>query len=430
MARVETPPDDERGQLSQELMPPAVRALAIDLLDRVDELSQQMAAHLHGQIPELGQGDPELFAETLASCRANIDQSYRLMSAGAGAENTVVMPEAREYVREFVRRGIKVPVLLRTYRLGHAWIWEVWNEQLRARIAEPQELSEAVEYSSRWMFTYIDHVSAGLVEEFAREQARRMRTAEQLRADTVEEVLAGGSFDEEVASRRLGYDLRRRHLAMHVHSRADRPRGTERAALDVAQLLGAGPPLVVPAGAGSLDAWCSPGTRLDDEAVIEELRRYTPPDGVSLAVGGCIAGQAGFRVSHQEARQAARIAVLGPPPPASVGVVTIYADVELAALLCADLERARRFVARRLGPLAADDDQAQRLRQTVLAYLRAGRSTGRAAEALFVHQNTVTYRVRSAEELLGRPVTDETAELLCALLLAEATGPPPAATGR
>jgi DNA-binding PucR family transcriptional regulator len=79
-------------------------------------------------------------------------------------------------------------------------------------------------------------------------------------------------------------------------------------------------------------------------------------------------------------------------------------------------------VATRLGSLAAPDEPAERLRETALAFLVAGGSATRLAKQLFVHQNTVAYRVKRAEELLGRRITDDPIELLCALTLAAVLG--------
>ena len=93
------------------------------------------------------------------------------------------------------------------------------------------------------------------------------------------------------------------------------------------------------------------------------------------------------------------------------------------SLLASDLPRARRFVAGRLGPLAEPSEPAARLRETVLAFLVAGGSGTRVAKELYVHQNTVAYRVKRAEELLGRRVTEDPVELTCALRLAAALGP-------
>ena len=87
-----------------------------------------------------------------------------------------------------------------------------------------------------------------------------------------------------------------------------------------------------------------------------------------------------------------------------------------------DLPRARAFVCRQLGPLASPDEPAERLRETVLAFLAAGGSATRVAKELYDHQNTVAYRVKRAEELLGRRVTESPIELTCALTLAAGLG--------
>lgn len=89
----------------------------------------------------------------------------------------------------------------------------------------------------------------------------------------------------------------------------------------------------------------------------------------------------------------------------------------MAALLCADPERARRVAADRLGRLASRDESTARLRETVRTYLASGRSVTRTAQALHVHQKTVSYRLSKAADLLGRPVTEATGELEAALLI-------------
>ncbi len=405
-------------------MPAIVRELSSEFLRRVSDLAEGMTAHLHGQIPELGGDDEELLRETNASCESNISQSYRLLQSGASPADLVVTPEAREYVRGFVNRGLKVPVLLRTYRLGHAWIWEAWSEGLRERAADAAELNAAIEFSSRWMFGYIDLVSAALVEDYAEQQARRVRSADQLRAVTVKEIFTGELADQQSASKRLGYELARAHIALRVWSESGDASQVERAAVEAAAKLGCDGPLTVAGGAAALDVWCGgagvpPARDLD---LVEGLTAWEPPAGVRVGVGGGSrsTGLEGFKTAREEAREASRVARLAGD---RLGPVTVFGDVELVALLSGDIERARRFVARRLGPLAAPDEPSVRLRHTVLAYLRHNRSNAQAAKQLFVHHNTVAYRIHRAEELLDRSVSENQAELMCALILAEVIGP-------
>ena len=68
-----------------------------------------------------------------------------------------------------------------------------------------------------------------------------------------------------------------------------------------------------------------------------------------------------------------------------------------------------------LGGLAADDERHARLRETLLAFLHAGGSYKTTAEQLTLHKNTVQYRIRKAEESLGRPVSDNRPDIELAL---------------
>ena len=133
------------------------------------------------------------------------------------------------------------------------------------------------------------------------------------------------------------------------------------------------------------------------------------------AIGSPASGVDGFARSHREAMQARRVAELAGRRP---GSVVAYGDVALTALASADLDHARAFVLRELGPLAADDDDTLRLSGTLSVYLEERSSPRRTAERLGVHPNTVANRIRAAQELLGEPIEDRVSELLVALRLA------------
>ena len=112
------------------------------------------------------------------------------------------------------------------------------------------------------------------------------------------------------------------------------------------------------------------------------LERYEPPEGVRVAFGRPMRGREGFRRSHREAVQAARVAALA----RDFGRQVVgYAQVELVSLLASDLPRAREFVATRLGPLAAASEPTQRMRATLSAFLAGGGRSVRAAKELYVH---------------------------------------------
>ncbi len=394
----------------------AVRETAEELLPAIPELGRGMAEYISARIPELGEiEDDELLDELRASTEANIGQVIRMLAHGARVEDIVVPPEAMTFVRGNVRRDLPLPVLLRSYRLGHAYTWEIWSEALARRVDDSGELRAGQDESSAFMFAYVDRISAALVEEFGTERERMLRGAEQLRADTVREIVGGEPVDTEAASRRLGYELRRNHVAMRVSSGASEVEGLERAVKEATAALAGGEPLILASGAARFDVWCGSF----DPPATDVLEGYEPPSGVIVAFGRPGEGVAGFRSSHDEAKQAARVcALLGDAAPS----VTSYVRVELVSLLTSDLPRARSFVTNQLGALAATGGTAERLRETVLAFLVSGGSPTRVAEELFVHKNTVADRIRRAEEMLGHRVNERPLELEAALTLAVSLG--------
>jgi DNA-binding PucR family transcriptional regulator len=73
-------------------------------------------------------------------------------------------------------------------------------------------------------------------------------------------------------------------------------------------------------------------------------------------------------------------------------------------MMLGSTELLRGWVLSTLAGLAADDEQHARLRETLLVFLQSGGSYKATAEQLTLHKNTVQYRIRKAEESLGRPV--------------------------
>lgn len=83
----------------------------------------------------------------------------------------------------------------------------------------------------------------------------------------------------------------------------------------------------------------------------------------------------------------------------------------------------RAWVLGTLGGLATDDEHHARLRDTLLVFLRSGGSYKTTAEQLTLHKNTIQYRIRKAEESLGRPVGDDRHDVELALQASHWLGP-------
>jgi DNA-binding PucR family transcriptional regulator len=197
----------------------------------------------------------------------------------------------------------------------------------------------------------------------------------------------------------------------------DRHDGLEAQAANAARAAGGPRALTLATGEGTLWAWVATADAPDLDAVAAALEESLAA-GQGVALGTPDHGLPGFRRGHAEALHARRIAELG----GRAGVVR-YDEVELVSLASGDLERLGLFVRRTLGPLCADDDATERLRETLLAWLAEGGNARRAAERLHAHKNTVLYRLQRAQLLLGRPLDEDRGALELAIRAVRSLGP-------
>lgn len=409
--------------LTEEALAPA-RRMAGELAEDVPALAAEMADEIVSNIPELGDGE-EVYGEVLASCEANLSAIFWMLRQGIAVERSEAPEAALELARGTVRRGGELSPILRAYRFGQAIYSSWWIDHLTPRIDDPRVLAQAVDASLTFVFGYLDTVVLQVTEEYTTERERWVRSSAALRAETVGAILAGEGLDVGAASTRLGYELRRQHLGLVLWAEPD-PAGDstfhrlERAALAIAGALGCRRPLLVPAGQTVLWTWVNAHEPQPAAALAEaHAGLQDAGEGVWVAAGEWAEGVDGLRRSHEDALQARRVARDGQRPP---GTLTGYRDVAVASLLGGDLARARRFVATALGPLAAPGEPTSRLRETLAAFLEGGSSHVAAARRLHVHQNTVAYRVRRAEELLDAPIADHRLELELALALSATLG--------
>lgn len=145
-----------------------------------------------------------------------------------------------------------------------------------------------------------------------------------------------------------------------------------------------------------------------------DLSRYIESSyrGVRIAVAGGGTGIDGAARCLSRARSTLELA--------STLEVSLLSYQDVAAELTlryVQADRARDFVADVLGPLSSDDRMLER--ETLLAYLDSNRNAAAAASKLNVHRNTVLYRLRTIEPLLGRPLesTGSTFDVYLALRL-------------
>jgi transposase-like protein len=380
----------------------------------IRRVSEEITEAIHRELADAAD-DEELRAGTFASTRSVLTLMADMVRLGRPASEGVPPPDAIAYARDFVHRGLTIDALLRAYHVGHATFFDNWVAGVHQEVTDPQWLARAVELGANWTFEYVQALNRELVIGYTEERERWARSAAAIRTDTVRALLDGEPIDHHLAAQRLRYELDRHHLAYVVWSDAD-DRGDDYATLedlafDLAREAGAGRPLVVALGRWLVGAWVGAPEPFD--MVVARVA-----GAPRVAFGPPAAGVDGFRSSHRAAMQARRVARL---TGRRGGTITRYVDVALTAVASVDLDLARDFVARELGPLSGNDDDALRLAATLRVYLEEHASPRRTAQRLGIHENTVKNRVRAARELLGHPPEERVAEVLVALRLARLT---------
>jgi hypothetical protein len=320
-------------------------------------------------------------------------------------------------VRTLARRGASLSTVLGLFRTGARFLRTRLGLELLDGVADDQLRAALATLLWERSGHYLDATMDAAVREFESERERWVTGALARRAEVVRELLAGGWVDGGEASMVLGHELRRHHTALVAwrpcaQGAGEEARRLEARVAEIATALGAGRALTLPAGTHSLWAWI--GT--PDPPAPELLVALDGGEDCLVALGRPAFGADGFRRSHREAVLAQRVAMRRARP----ARVTRFEDVELLSLVSGDDEAMVALVRRELGPLAADDAASERLRTTLAAVQASGGGSAAAAEALGVHRNTVLYRLRRIDELLGHPAGERRIELEVALLLAEA----------
>jgi DNA-binding PucR family transcriptional regulator len=321
-----------------------------------------------------------------------------------------------EYARRRAQRGTALTALLRAYRLGHTCFSDWLLKELARQADDAQMITAATLGMSRIVAGYVDQTSEEIVAAYTRERENWLRNRSAARAGRIRDLLSGQRVNASATEATLGYRLRQYHLGLvcwadGAAATVDTITRLEHAIGHVAgKVACAGDPVFLPRDESSAWAWLPLGIRDTFDAAAASTAGV---DGdIHFAFGDAARGTAGFRLTHAQAIAAqAVVLAAGPPPPRAVA----FSEVAPVAMMLGSPELLRAWVLATLAGLAADDEQHARLRDTLLVFLHTGGSYKATAERLTLHKNTVQYRIRRAEESLGRPVGENQHDVELAL---------------
>ncbi|KUO09305.1 helix-turn-helix domain-containing protein [Streptomyces sp. DSM 15324] len=391
-----------------------VRDVAMHIQADLENLTTEMTSMFVHVIPEF-RHDDAVRRLMVASTSSNLAAIVDMLRLSISLDDITVPPAAAEYARRFAQRDLSLEALLRAYRLGEHMFVQWAMTSLRGRELPADDALATTSRIALLVNSYIDQVIEGLVDIYENERSRWDTRSDAARAAQVRAVLDTEGLDLASAEKMLSTSLRGWHLAAVIWTEP----GT--AAPDTAQLLSSAAVLGVATGKTpqtiSADeqtcwAWISSAGKpaLDARRLEEELGRHP---GLRVAVGDPSVGLEGFRQTFRDAQRARDVAATGADPERAL---FLHAQVGLAGLLVDRLTDVRAWAGGVLGDLMRDDEATARLRDTVQVFLEARGSFTDAAALMHVHKNTVHYRVRKAEEILGHPLTERRLDIEVALM--------------
>jgi len=367
------------------------------------------------EIPQLHDDMPVL-ALLGSSVQSNVDTCLQVMQYQIDLADVQAPAAAVEYARRLAQRGSPLTALLRAYRVGHACFSAWLLRELAQQADDAQLITAATLGMSKIVAGYIDQTSEELVAAYTRERENWLRNQSAARAARIRDLLSGKRIDARAAEATLGYRLRQYHVGVmcwtgDVAATADEINRLERAIGRVAAHAAcSGDPLFLPRDETSAWAWLPLGIR--DRFDSSAASTASADSDIYFAFGDVEKGTAGFRLTHQQAVAAQAVALAaGSSAPGTV----VFGDVAPVAMMLESAELLRAWVLSTLAGLATDDENHARLRDTLLVFLQSGGSYKTTAEQLMLHKNTVQYRIRKAQDSLGRPVGDNRHDVELAL---------------
>jgi DNA-binding PucR family transcriptional regulator len=144
--------------------------------------------------------------------------------------------------------------------------------------------------------------------------------------------------------------------------------------------------------------------------IVERIAARSIDSLIHIGIGNISNNLIQVRKSLEQARQALRFAALE----GKSKVIVTYAKLGALKLLLKiqDRQELECFYQETLGPLLTyDQEYGPNLIDTLVVFLQENGQAVKAAEKLFIHRNTLKYRLQRAEEILGLDLSDSDARI-------------------
>ena len=387
---------------------------------RTPALTEETVQAVEAEVPELVGPDPRLRELLSLVVSANLENFAAVIAFQVPAETTFEPPAAIEHARALAQRGVPANSILLGYQVIQRMLTGPVIDAVQTFVADRDELVRTLEAVLALLVTQTNSASRAALRTHASERDTWQRGRGAGLSRRLDAVLDRTVTDAHHAERALNYVMSGNHVALIAWlDDPDRPLDMVEAERSVAQMHGVSDALLVPRDERTLYCWVHTPDGADMDqwmSVAQDVHE------ARIAFGEIAEGIEGFRLSHMQARSAGAVINASRRPEASK--VVRYRDVAALSFLVDRPTESRGWVRDVLGELAEVGEDRERLRETLLVFLEEGENAVTTGERLFIHRNTVKYRVDRAISLLPEPIGSRRFDVGLALRYCDWVGSP------
>ena len=407
-----------RGTVTLDALPPA----------KIDRFAREVVAAIADKVesyralcpdPTARDADAQAASAVYEDLVVTNKENLRVYFSAITTERMPGPDEVAELVdaaRRRVHQGVPIEDVVRAYRVGA-------GAMLACLLESSPDVDARV--VARLTVEYVDCVTTAAERAYVIERRELVEPSDEASHAFLARLVAGefadtAEVDREAAS--LGMDLTRPHLAVIVAPRFTSPARPGIADRSVVAIVDGITRDVREAHWALLPSGLCIVVRDASNAGVESLVRATLATGpvadasLTAGVGGSHTGADGLLESIREAERARAVGGIVEPNAVTYRYEAFrYCDVFRSG------DVVDEFVSTVLGPLVAHDRlKNSDLVPTLYEFFASGMNRKEAARRLRIHPNTLDYRLRRAEEVLGetalRPGLSFRYQLACRLL--------------
>lgn len=391
--------------------PDVVRTcLAQALLARTPELTGDLTGRMLDVLQNSGPTDAGLRRAVAQLAQSVIVESMNALPTLEPGPQGRTLSAAIVLARRLAEIGVNAHRTDQIFHVAQAW----WLDEILAELArlQPCVSMDVVAPLMRWQLRGFLGLSDAAGQEHAAVLDAWQEAWDRALGARVSFVLADVENAAE-AEAVLHYSFTPRHVGLVLWSGSGRARVSELRSVvaDLGVAHGVIDTLVVPRDISTLFVWLSLSGSAGQVVAAIDRRTAGLPD-VRTALGEPLRGLPGFKKTHEQALLARSMAHL---PGSRRWRLVQYRDVAPSSMVIKHPEDIEPWVSAILGELGGPGEDAERLRDTLRVYLESGENATRAAGRLYVHRNTVKFRVARAMELLAVPLEQHRLSVALAL---------------